>query len=105
LFARVDAGFLGSSALRFYNRCAEPYPKHCISKHPLPAALYLVPSRRREDKIRKLCAKAVAAGNSDFQEAISELQAALHEHAQELRKTLIEQLAGRPDRRVRSEGE
>jgi len=58
-----------------------------------------------EDKIRKLCARAVAAGDDDFQQAISELQSALHEHVQELRKTLIEQLAGRRDRRVRAEGE
>jgi len=64
-----------------------------------------VPSRRMEDKIRNLCARAVAAGDNDFQEAISELQSALHEHAQELRKTLIEQLGGRRDRRVRAERE
>jgi hypothetical protein len=58
-----------------------------------------------EDKIRKLCARAVAAGENDFQQAITELRAALHEHAQELRKTLVDQLAGRRDRRVRAEEE
>ena len=49
-----------------------------------------------EDKIRQLCARAVAAGDDDLKEAISELQAALREHTQELRKTFIEQL-GRKD--------
>ena len=50
-----------------------------------------------EDKIRQLCARVVAAGDDDFKDAISELQAALREHTQDLRKTLIEQLGGRKD--------
>jgi hypothetical protein len=57
-----------------------------------------------EDKIRELCARAVAAGENDFQQAILELQSALREHTQELRKTLLDTLAGGKDRRVRPEG-
>jgi hypothetical protein len=41
-----------------------------------------------EDKIRQLCARAVAAGDDDFKDAISELQAALREHTQDLRKNV-----------------
>jgi len=52
-----------------------------------------------EDKIRQLCARAVAAGDDDFKDTISELQAALREHTQDLRKTLMEQLGGRKDLR------
>jgi hypothetical protein len=52
-----------------------------------------------EDKIRQLCARAIAAGEDDLKDAISELQAALHEHTQHLRKQLIEQLGGRKDLR------
>jgi hypothetical protein len=43
-----------------------------------------------EDKIRQLCARAIAAGDDDLKDAISELQTALREHTQDLRKTLIE---------------
>jgi hypothetical protein len=42
-----------------------------------------------EDKIRQLCARAIAAGDDDLKDAISELQAALREHTQNLRKTLV----------------
>jgi hypothetical protein len=52
-----------------------------------------------EDKIRKLCARAIAAGDDDLKEAIAELRAALHEHTQGLRKTLIEQLGAGKDLR------
>ncbi len=57
-----------------------------------------------EDKIRQLCARAVAAGDDDLKDAISELQAALREHTQDLRKTLIEHLGGRRDLRHPTEG-
>ena len=57
------------------------------------------PRMMMEDKIRQLCARAVAAGDDDFKDAISELQAALREHTQGLRKTLIEQLGGGKDLR------
>jgi hypothetical protein len=53
--------------------------------------------RMMEDKIRQLCARAIAAGDDDLKDAISELQAAPHKHTQDLRKTLIEQLGGRKD--------
>jgi hypothetical protein len=46
------------------------------------------PRMMMEDKIRQLCARAVAAGDDDFKDAISELQAALREHTQDLRKNV-----------------
>jgi uncharacterized protein YqeY len=57
-----------------------------------------------EDKIRQLCARAIAAGDDDLKDAISELQAALRQHTQDLRKTLIEQLGGRKNLRHPTEG-
>jgi hypothetical protein len=58
-----------------------------------------------DDKIQQLCARAVAAGNDDFKDAISELEAALREHTQDLRKTWIEQLGGRNDLTHPTEGQ
>ena len=60
--------------------------------------------RMMEDKIRQLCARAIAAGDDDLKDAISELQAALREHTQHLRKTLIEQLGCRKDLSPPAEG-
>jgi hypothetical protein len=48
--------------------------------------------------------QAIAAGDDDLKDAISELQAALREHTQNLRKTLIELLDGRKDLRHPTEG-
>ena len=45
-----------------------------------------MPSRRLEDRIRQLCAKAVAAAESDLEPVITELKLALHEHTERLRK-------------------
>jgi hypothetical protein len=51
-------------------------------------------ARRLEDKIRLLCAKAAEAHEHDnFCEIMSELQAALHEHAQRVRKVAVSVLA------------
>jgi hypothetical protein len=83
----------------------EVIPYTLYRQRSCPVGILAVPSRRMEDKIRKLCARAVAAGDGDFQKAISELRSALHEHAQELRKTLMEQLRGTRERRVRADSE
>jgi Cdc6-like AAA superfamily ATPase len=45
-----------------------------------------------DDRIRELCAKVVAATDGDFREAMSELRSALHEHTQQLRKKVVQQL-------------
>jgi hypothetical protein len=37
----------------------------------------------------------VTAGDGDFEEIMSQLQSALHEHANQLRKTAAEKLGGR----------
>lgn len=42
-------------------------------------------SRRLEDRIRDLCAQAVAAGSGDLNPILSDLKAALHEHTRRLR--------------------
>jgi hypothetical protein len=47
-------------------------------------------SRRLEDRIRELCAKAVATPESrDLNEITQQLKTALHEHAQRVRKRLL----------------
>jgi len=47
--------------------------------------------RRLEDRIRNLCAKAVASEDSpELQEVFEQLRAALHEHNERLRKSLTE---------------
>jgi hypothetical protein len=52
-----------------------------------------MPSRRLEDRIRQLCAKAVAAAESDLEPVITELKVALHEHTERLRKLAALKLA------------
>jgi hypothetical protein len=52
-----------------------------------------MPSRRLEDRIRELCAKAVAAPESDLEPVIGELKVALHEHTERLRKLAALKLA------------
>jgi predicted outer membrane protein len=53
----------------------------------------MVPSRRLEDKIRQLCAQAIAAPPSEFDPAIAELKVALHEHTERLRQLAASKLA------------
>jgi len=53
----------------------------------------MVPSRRLEDKIRQLCAQAIAAPPSEFDPAIAELKLALHEHTERLRQLAASKLA------------
>ena len=48
-----------------------------------------------EDRIRDLCAKVVAAPDSELEPIILELQAALRGHALRLRQMVAENLAGR----------
>jgi len=51
-----------------------------------------VPSRRLEDRIRVLCALAIAGNTTNFAEVLMELRSALHEHAEQLRKMARQQL-------------
>ena len=55
--------------------------------------LPLVPSRRLEDRIRDLCARAVAPNTTNFTDTLAELRSALHEHVEQLRKLARQQLA------------
>lgn len=43
-------------------------------------------SRRLEDRIRSLCAKVVSVGDKELAPAISDLQSALREHTDRIRK-------------------
>jgi len=45
-----------------------------------------VPSRRQEDHIRDLCAKVIAAPETELEPALSELKSALREHTIRLRQ-------------------
>jgi hypothetical protein len=60
-----------------------------------------VPARRLDDRIRDLCAKAVTAPESELHAIFSELNAALREHNERLRKLAAEKLGPRPDERSR----
>ena len=61
--------------------------------HQNPVALYRVPSRRIDDRIRDLCAKVASSEGNDYEPTISELNAALREHTDRLRKMAAESLA------------
>ena len=52
-------------------------------------------TRRLEDRIRRLCADAVEASESDLEPVITELKVALHEHTESLRKLVASKLAQR----------
>ena len=55
-----------------------------------------VPSRRLEDRIRELCARAVTATGAELEPLISELQSALREHNSRLRTLAAAKLANLP---------
>ena len=66
--------------------------------------LYRVRSRRLEDRIRDLCAKVAAAPQAELQTAITNLRAALREHALRIENKATKDLLkgpGKPDRRKR----
>jgi hypothetical protein len=50
-------------------------------------------SRRLEDRIRELCAPAIAPNTTNFTDTLAELRSALHEHVEQLRKLARQQLA------------
>jgi flagellar biosynthesis chaperone FliJ len=52
-----------------------------------------VPSRRLEDRIRDLCAQAIAPNTTNFTDTLAELRSALHQHVEQLRKLARQQLA------------
>lgn len=52
-----------------------------------------MPSRHLEDHIRDLCAKAIAAPETELEPALSELKSALREHTARLRQMVAENLA------------
>jgi hypothetical protein len=49
-----------------------------------------VPSNRLEDRIRELCAQAIASDETDFQGVISELRSAMREHIEKVRKMALQ---------------
>jgi hypothetical protein len=76
-------------------RYQETYRKACIELAVWLIAFCRVPSRRLDDRIRELCAKAVTAQDSELDAIFSELNGALHEHNERLRKLAADKLAGR----------
>jgi hypothetical protein len=61
-------------------------------------------NRRLEDRIRELCAAAIAAQNEDqLRPILLELKSALHEHGEKLKRTavfkLVKQNEGLQERR------
>ena len=57
-------------------------------------AVLRVPPTDLEDRIRELCAKAVASDDHDVQSVISELRSAMREHIQKVRRIAAQQFAG-----------
>jgi hypothetical protein len=55
-----------------------------------------VPFYRLEDRIRDLCAQAIAADDVALPGILSELRSALHESVEKIRTLAIRQLAGEP---------
>jgi hypothetical protein len=53
----------------------------------------IMPFRRLEDRIRRLCAEAVVASATDLDPVITDLKVALHEHTESLRKLAASKLA------------
>jgi hypothetical protein len=49
--------------------------------------------RRLEDRIRELCAQAIAANNRDLEAVIEDLKSALHQRAERLRQAEVLNLA------------
>jgi hypothetical protein len=49
--------------------------------------------RRLEDRIRELCAQAIAASNRDLEAVLEDLKSALHERAERLRQAEVLNLA------------
>jgi hypothetical protein len=56
-------------------------------------------SRRLDDRIRELSAKAVTAEDSDLDSTFTRLQVSLQEHTKRLRKMAAEQFAGAAEKR------
>jgi hypothetical protein len=56
--------------------------------------LLIMPSRRLDDRIRMLCAKAASAEPAEVEAILRELKAALAEHTSRLRKLAARKLAG-----------
>ena len=75
--------------------------RNVLQKLPYRAASEIglrsvVPSRRLEDRIRELCARAVSATGTELEPLISELQSALREHNSRLRTLAAAKLANFP---------
>jgi len=57
-------------------------------------------SRRLDDRIRELSAKALTAGDSDLDSTFTRLQSSLQEHTKRLRKMAAEQFGGAARKRT-----
>ncbi len=51
-----------------------------------------MPSVQLKDRIRELCAKAISATGAELDATLAELQKALHQHTEELRKQIADKL-------------
>src|SRR5438270_11948045 len=63
--------------------------------HPharVTVVIFVMPSRRLEDRIRDLCAKAATASDAETVRVLQELRQALHEHARHLRAMAADKL-------------
>jgi hypothetical protein len=61
-----------------------------------------VPSHRLEDRIRELCAQAIASDDVKFPVVLAERRSAIHEHVERIRVLAIQQLDGEMPREDQS---
>lgn len=77
------------------------YGEYCIESAQKHASSSIVPSRRLEDRIRRLCLQALEVDGTNSAEVLSKLRAALREHVAQVRKMAVRHLAGRGEARLR----
>jgi hypothetical protein len=73
-------------------RCRRQYSNRCIASVPSILAIWFVPARRLEDRIRELCAKVLQARDAEVNSTLSELRSAMQEHTQRLRNLAASKL-------------
>jgi hypothetical protein len=78
------------------------YRKDCIDLPLISGQLPVVPSRRLDIRIRELCARAISADDTNFAQILSELRAALHQHAAQMREMAAQQISARKSYQLRN---
>ena len=62
-------------------------------KRRKPVGLYRLPSSRLEDRIRELCARAIASEDAEFPSVLLDLRSVLRQHIERIRILAVRNLA------------